>query len=117
MEIFFATFILAVIVFILFYFLRSNNIDVSSIPYAKYGSYPIVGHLFSFLHDRTKLLMECYERYGQCFRIRLLNQCFILILSPSDWTTIIRNQAFYFPGSDHVQHLFDVSIDSTGRYI
>jgi hypothetical protein len=116
MEIVLATFTLVIIVFILFYFLRSNNSDGSSIPYAKHGYYPIVGHLFSFLGDRTKFLMECYERYGQFFRIRLLNQHFILILSPSDWTTIIRNQAFYFPVSDHAVHIFDASADSTGNF-
>ena len=116
MEIFLATFLLIAVVLGLVYFLQSTDNDTSSIPYAKHGNYPIVGHLFSFLRDRTKFLMECYERYGSCFRIRLLNQRFILLLSPSDWTAVIRNQAFYFPAGDHVEHLFDVSADSTGWY-
>ncbi len=117
MEILVGTLILVVIAFVLLYFLHFNDGEVSSIPYAKHESYPIVGHLFSFLRDRTKFLMECYERYGQCFRIRLLNQRFTFILSPPDWTSIIRNQSFYFPSDDHVIHLFDLSVKLSSTYL
>ena len=95
MDIIISTCILLVIVCLLFYVIRSNNEEDSSIPYAIYQSYPIVGHLFSFLRDRTKLLMECQQRYGNCFKIRVFNQGFVIVLSTADWTTVIRNPAFY----------------------
>lgn len=108
------TLILIIVVFILFYFLHSNNIEDSSIPYAKYKSYPIVGHLFAFVHDRGELLMKCRQLYGQYFRIRLLNQHFIMILCPSDWPSIIRNQSFYFPKHDLFANIFDVTSSFVG---
>ena len=82
MEVISAIFILIFIGLFLYYFLNSNPEDTPSIPYVKHGHYPMVGHLFSFLRDRTKFLMECYQRYGTCFQIRLFNQRFILIFSP-----------------------------------
>ena len=116
MEIFLATSILIIIVGLLFYYLMVHSEDSSSIPYAKHGHYPIVGHLFVFLRDRTKFLMECYERYGTCFKIQILNQHFTLILSPTDWPNIMRNPALYFPAGDHVEHLFDACPASTSLY-
>ena len=65
MDIITSTFILLAVVCLLFYILQSNNEKNSSIPYAKYQSYPVVGHLFSILRNRTKFLMECQQRYGQ----------------------------------------------------
>ena len=91
MELFLVTFILIIIVSFLFYFYFFNTDESSSIPYAKHGHYPIVGHLFSFLRDRTKLLIECSERYGTCFKIRLLNQRFILVLSRDATVTVHRS--------------------------
>ena len=118
MEIFLVTFILIATAFFLFYYLFFNtDQSSSSIPYAKYGHYPIVGHLFSFLRDRTKFLIECYQRYGTCFKVRLLNQHFIMVFSPSDWTSIMRNQSFYFPAADHIEHLFDASPASASLYL
>ena len=116
MEVFLVTFMLIVTAFLLFYYLFFNTDQSASIPYAKHGHYPIVGHLFAFLHDRTKFLIECYQRYGTCFKVRLLHRRFIMILSPSDWTGVMRNQAFYFPTADHIEHLFDASPASTSLY-
>jgi hypothetical protein len=101
--------ILAAIVLLLSYFLYSNNGGDPTIPYATYGSYPIVGHLFSFINDRTKFLLECGQRYGQCFRIKLFNQYYIMVLSYADWASIIRNQSLYFPGMEFGMQIFGLS--------
>jgi hypothetical protein len=116
MDILVITLILVVIAFLLFYFLHSTDDENSSIPYVKHQSYPIVGHLFAFIRDRTKFLMECQQLYGKCFKIRVLNKRFTLVLSPSDWASIIRNQSFYFPGHDHAGPLFDISTTPMGKY-
>ena len=115
MDILVGIFLLAAIACLLIYLLHSNHGENSSIPYVKYKNHPIVGHLFPFLRDRTKFLMDCQERYGQCFKIRLLNQRFILILSPPDWASVIRNQSFYFPVLEHGKHIFGLSNDMFGR--
>ena len=69
-----------------------------SIPYAKYGSYPIVGHLFAFMRDRKKLLMECSQRYGSYFKIKIFNQRFTMILSYADWTNRCAKSIIQFYG-------------------
>ena len=96
MAILVGSLVVAAIILVLAYFLRSNDGEDSSIPYATYGSYPVIGHLLSFLRGRTKLLLECSQRYGQCFRIKVFNQQFIMILSYADWVTVIRNQSLKF---------------------
>jgi hypothetical protein len=116
MDIIVGTFILVAIACLLIYLLQSHDDEKTSIPHVTYGSYPIVGHLFSFLRDRTKFLINCKQRYGQCFKIRLFNQRFTLVLSPQDWTSIIRNQAFYFPSNDFAMPVFDLLSDYSGRY-
>jgi hypothetical protein len=108
--------ILTAIVLFLAYFLHSNNDGDSSIPYATYGSYPIVGHLFSFIRDRTKFLLECGQRHGQCFRIKLFNQYYTMILSHADWTNIIRNQSLQFPGIELGIQIFDLSPAFFSKY-
>ena len=109
MAIFVGSLVVAAIIFLLAYFLHYKENEDSSIPYAAYGSYPIVGHLFAFLNDRTKLLMECRQRYGGCFRIRVLNQRFTMILSHGDWTTVLRNQSLQFSPIDFGVKIFDLS--------
>jgi hypothetical protein len=116
MDIITSTFILLAVVCLLFYIFQSNDDKNSSIPYATYGSYPIVGHLFSFLRDRTKLLMACQQRYGKCFKIRLFNQHFTLVLSTPDWTSVIRNPSFYLPANDFATKVFDAFSNFSGRY-
>ncbi len=74
MDLLISSLILTGIVLLLTYFLYSNNDGDPSIPYANYGSYPIIGHLIPFMRDRAKLLLECGQRYGQCFRIKVFNQ-------------------------------------------
>lgn len=108
--------IYAVIAYLLVYFCHSNAGEDSSIPYASYGSYPIVGHLFHFLHDRTKFLMNCKQRYGRCFKIRLVNERLTFVLAPYDWATIIRNQSFYLPSLVNIIHMFGVSNTLLSRY-
>ncbi|UJR19250.1 hypothetical protein I4U23_022378 [Adineta vaga] len=115
MDILVGTFILGVIACPLIYFLRSNHGDKSSIPYVTHENYPVVGHLFSFLRNRTKFLMDCKQRYGQYFKIRLFNQRFTLVLSPPDWAAIIRNQSFYFPAGDLGMQIFDLSNNLSGH--
>jgi hypothetical protein len=117
MVIIIGTFLLIVVLSLLFYFSRFNDEKNSPIPYVTYENYPIVGHLFSFLRDRTKFLIECQQRYGQCFKIRLFTQRFTLVLSPPDWAAIVRNQSFYFPGADIAMKIFDISINYSGKYI
>ena len=116
MDILLISLIVIIITFLVIYLRHSNDDKASSIPYATYRSYPIVGHLFSFIRDRTKFLLDCQQRYGQCFRIRLINQSFIFLLSPSDWTTIIRNQSFYFPSVEHGKNIFDMPQEVFGKY-
>jgi hypothetical protein len=107
--------ILIAVICLLIYFLRSNDSENSSIPYVKHESYIVVGHLFSFLHDRTKFLIECHQKYGQCFKIRILNQCLTFIVSPTDWTAILRNQSFYFPLNEQALSIFDLSNNFSGK--
>ncbi|CAF1185600.1 unnamed protein product [Adineta steineri] len=107
--------ILAGIIFLLIHFLRSDDTGDSSIPYAKCASYPIVGHLFSFLRDRRKLFLECSKQYGDCFRIRMFNQYFTMILSHTDWTNVVRNSAFQFSATDFAVQIFDISRVFHGR--
>jgi len=116
MGILMGTFILAAIASLLIYFLHSNDGENSSIPYVTYKSYPIVGHLFPFLRDRTNFLMDCQQRYGQCFKIRLLNRRFTLVHSLPDWTAIIRSQSFHLPVTKHLIQLFDVSNNVLSMY-
>jgi hypothetical protein len=116
MDIFVGTFILAVMACISIYFLYYNDGEKSSIPYVTHANYPIVGHLFSFLRDRTKFLMDCRQRYGQCFKIRLFNQHFTLVLSPPDWAMIIRNPSFYFPSTEHGMQIFGLSKTLLGKF-
>jgi cytochrome P450 len=111
-----ATFILVVIGYLLICLFRSNDSENSSIPYAKHRSYPIVGHVFAFIRDRKQLLMDCHQQYGNCFKIRLFNQRFIFVLSPSDWTSITRNSLFHFPASDIATGVFDAFSYLSGEY-
>jgi hypothetical protein len=117
MDILTITFMLTVISCLFIYFLSFNNNENSSIAYATYGNYPIIGHAFSFARDRTKFLMNCRQRYGSCFKIRLLNQRFIMVLSAPDWTSIIRNPSFYLPSIDIAAQIFDVSSSFSGMYL
>ena len=82
-----------------------------SISYAIHESYPLVGHIFSFVHDRKAFSIHCQQRYGQCF-----NQRCTFLLSPSDWTTIMRSSAFYFPANQVALNVFDTSVDYFSRY-
>lgn len=115
MDIIAGTLIFAVITYLCIYLFRSNSEKNSSIPYVAHGSYPLIGHVISFIRDRKAFLMRCQQRYGQCFKIRLFNQCFTFVLSPSDWTTIMRNPAFYFPANVLSTNLFDTSVDYFSR--
>jgi hypothetical protein len=116
MDILIGGLILAVIVLFLTYFLHSNKDRDPSIPYAKYGSYPIIGHLFSFMNNRTKLLLECTQRYGQCFRIKVLNEHYTMISSHADWMTVVRNQSFQFAGIDFGIKIFGLSSSFLSKY-
>ena len=108
------TFILGIIVCIVIYANKEKN--RSSIPYVTYQHWPILGHLIPFLRDRTKFLIECKKIYGHCFRIRLINQDFILILSPADWAAVIRNSSFYFPVDLHSKRLFNIQSRILGSF-
>ncbi len=116
MDILLITLIVIIITFLAIYFRHSNNDKVSSIPYATYGNYPIVGHMFYFIRNRTKFLLDCQQRYGQCFRIRLINQRFIFLLSPSDWTTVNRSRSFYLPSVELGKNIFDISKEVYSKY-
>lgn len=109
--------ILTVIILLFTYFLNSNKNGNKSIPFATYGSYPIVGHLFAFTKNRSQLLIECAKRYGPCFRIKLFNQYYTMIISYADWTTVIRNQSVQFNGGDFGIRIFDLSSSFVSKYI
>ena len=108
--------ILTVILVLLTYVLYSNADGDSSIPYARYESYPIVGHLFAFTRNRTKLLLECAEKYGSCFRIQVFNQRFTIISSYIDWATIVRSQSFKFMAIESGINIFGLSPTFLGKY-
>ena len=115
MDYFTGVLLLTVVVGLFIYFTQSKDDRNSSIPYVTHGSYPIVGHIF-FIFDRRKFLMECQQQYGNCFRIRLFNRPFIFLLSPSDWTSILRNPLFTFPANDLSTNVFDAPSDLFGKY-
>ncbi|UJR16912.1 hypothetical protein I4U23_003810 [Adineta vaga] len=118
--------LLSIVLLLIYYFYWKTNEDLS-IPYATYGSYPIVGHLFGFIRDRTKLLIECRQRYGSFFRIKLVNQRFIMISSHIDWMKIVKNSAFQFMGielgikifgfSSIIQHHSELDVETHRLYI
>jgi hypothetical protein len=109
--------IVTAIILLLTYFLRSSdNGGDPSIPYATYGSYPIIGHLIPFIRDRSKLLMECRQRYGECFRIRVFNQYFTMVLCHADWVGVVRNQSFEFTPIESGIKIFDISSDLLRKY-
>lgn len=97
------------IIVLLTYVLHSYADGDSSIPYAKHGSYLIVSHLFAFTRNRTKLLLECAERYGSCFRIKVFNQRFTMISSYTDWAAIARSQTFKFIPVELAMSIFRMS--------
>jgi hypothetical protein len=115
MDLLIGSLILTAIALMLTYFLYSNNDGDSSIPYAKYGSYPIIGHFFFFMRDRTKLLIECGQRYGQCFRIKVFNQRFTMILSYADWITVVKNSSLKFMGIEFGMSIFGLSSVFLGK--
>ena len=104
-----------IIVGLFVYFSQSKDDRNSSIPYVIYKNYPIIGHLLPFIFDRRRFFMECQQQYGNCFRIRLFNQPFTMILAPSDWTSILRNPSFIFPSNDLSTDVFDASSDLFGK--
>jgi hypothetical protein len=76
-----------------------------------------VGHLFAFLADRTKFVIDCRQRYGQCFSSKIVNQQITFLLSPFDWPIISRNRSFYFPGPEFAAKTFNISPDCFGKFI
>ena len=116
MDIIVGTLVFIIIACLWIYFFRLNSDENSSIPYVKHESYPLVGHLFSLVRDRKAFLLRCQQRYGQCFKTRFVNQRFTFVLSPSDWTTILRNPAFYYPDSVFARDIFDASLDYSSNY-
>ena len=116
MAILVGSLVAAAIILALAYFLRSRDGGDQSIPYATYGSYPVIGHLLSFIRCRTELLLACGQKYGQCFRIKVLNQRFTMILSYADWMTVIRNQSLKFNGEDFGMQIFGISPAFLSKY-
>lgn len=88
-----------------------------SIPFVRNNWYPVVGHLFAFIADRTNFVIDCRQRYGQCFSMKILNQKITFLLNPFDWPTISRNRSFYFPGPEFAAKTFNMSLDCFGKCI
>lgn len=110
MDLLIGSLLLTAFILLLTYFLSSNKDNGDpSIPFAKHRSYPIIGHLFAFMNDRTNLLLECGQRYGSCFRIRVFNQQFTMILSHADWMNVVRNPSFKFMPTEFARKLFGIS--------
>jgi hypothetical protein len=108
--------ILIVLSLILIFYLKSNKNLNKTIPYVKDGYYPFIGNLFSLINNRTKYLMKCRQKYGETFKIKLLNQTIIFILNPSDWTNVIRNQSFLFMGDTFSKTIFDMDHNFFGDF-
>ena len=98
--------ILAGIIVLILY---SNDDSDPSIPYARYGSYPIIGHLLAFTRDRKTLFFECSQRYGSCFRIKVFNKRFTMLSSHADWVTIVRNQSLKLMTDELAIRMFGLS--------
>jgi cytochrome P450 len=81
----------------------------------KDGYYPFIGNLFSLINNRTKFLMKSRQKYGESFKMKLLNQTIIFILNPSDWTNVIRNQSFLFMGDTFSKTIFDMDHNFFGK--
>ncbi|CAF3473304.1 unnamed protein product [Rotaria socialis] len=107
-----SSFILASLVLVLLYLLLLHKDNISSIPLVSYRNLPVVGHLIPFLRDRRKFLMECHQRYGQCFTVKLLTQRITFVLSPFDWATVARNSSLYLP-----EHEFGIKVFDTGNSV
>ena len=115
MDFFIGVLFLTSFVLLLAYFFHSNDDGDPSIPYANYGSYPLIGHVIAFTRDRTKLLLECSKRYGSCFRIKVFNQSFLVIPFHNDWTTVVRSQSFKFSPEEFGMRIFGMSSSLIGR--
>lgn len=111
------TFSLCVITGMLLIYMLYKADKNSSVPFVTRNWYPVVGHLFVFLHDGTTFIVRCCRKYGPYFSLRVLNQHITFLLSPYDWKIITRNKSFYFPGSEFAEKVFDMSSDCFRKFI
>ncbi|CAM4842435.1 unnamed protein product [Rotaria magnacalcarata] len=107
--------IIVIIIFLLIYYNKRNNIEIDAIEYVRDGCYPIIGNLFSLIKNRTQFLKNSREIYGDCFKVKLLNQTIIFILNPFDWINIIKNRSLQFMGEQFSRTIFDLDHNFFGK--
>ena len=115
-SLFMSSLISVVALMLIFIYVLRNNCRIHTTPFVIDNWYPIVGHLFAFVADRTKFIMDYHQKYGQCFRVNLFSQQITFILSPCDWRAIFRNKSFYFPGPEFAAKAFSISTDCFGKF-
>ncbi|CAF1041629.1 unnamed protein product [Didymodactylos carnosus] len=90
---------------------KKKNVINQSIPVVS-SCYPIIGHLLSFIFNQSKFILDCRQRYGSVFQIKLPSKRIIFITDPRDWATVYRNSNFYFPGDDLGIKIFGMSANN-----
>ncbi|CAF0911296.1 unnamed protein product [Didymodactylos carnosus] len=57
----------------------------------------------------SKFVLDCRQRYGSVFQIKLLSKRMTFITDPRDWSTVYRNPDFYLPADDLGMKIFGMS--------
>lgn len=107
--------LLFVLLLILIYLYQYRRRSSGSIPFVKEGYYPLIGHLFVFVHNRTNSLNKSREKYGNIFEMKVLKQRFIFVTNPLDWPIVIRNPSFRFLGDLFSKRIFDMDHNFFGQ--
>lgn len=103
------------VVFVLLIYWWWKSCCKRSIPFVKEGFYPLIGHLFVLMNNRTNHLKKFSQIYGNVFQMKIFNQTIVFLLNPSDWSIINRNQSFEFLGDRFSREIFDMDHNFFGK--
>jgi len=84
--------------------LKSKRVynNYTLVPYR----YPIIGHLFEFLGDANKFILENSMKYGSIFTANILGQRLTFLLDLRDLHTMNKNTNLVFSGNEMVCDIF-----------
>jgi hypothetical protein len=84
--------------------LKSKRVynNYTLVPYR----YPIIGHLFEFLADANKFILENSMKYGSIFTANILGQRLTFLLDLRDLHTMNKNTNLVFSGNEMVCDIF-----------
>lgn len=67
---------------------------------------PIIGHLFEFLTDANRFIVENYKKYGSIFTANILGQRMTFLLELRDLHAMNKNSNLVFSGNEMVSYIF-----------